>query len=81
MPETIEQLAERLDLNALVKDYGRKTAEKDYVYVDGENMQTPPSSSGSETCERYSKALSIESTEQWEKEVMEDPKVRKDIVE
>ena len=75
MPETIEQLAAKLDLNALAKDYGKKTGERDYVYVDGDNMQTPPSTSGSEAYEPYSETVSITSAEQWEKELMEDPKV------
>ena len=76
MSETIERLAARLDLNALAKDYGKKTSEKDYVYVDGENMQTPPSTSGSEGYEPYSETVNIASAERWEKELMEDPKVR-----
>ncbi|KAL6715134.1 bleomycin hydrolase [Lecanora helva] len=77
MPETtIEQLTQRLDLDALARDYGKKPAEKDYVYVDGDNMQTPPSTSGSEDSERYSDTLSIESTERWEKQLMQDPKNR-----
>lgn len=75
MPDTIEQLIAKLDLTALAKDYGKKTSEKDYVYVDGDNMQTPPSTSGSEGSESYSETISIASTEQWEKELMEDPKV------
>ena len=76
MPETtIEQLAARIDLNALAKDYGKKTSEKDYVYVDGDNMQTPPSSSGSESSDQYSENISIASTEQWGKELLQDPKV------
>ena len=76
MPETtIEQLAARIDLNALAKDYGKKTSEKDYVYVDGDNMQTPPSTSGSEASDQYSDTLNIANTEQWEKELLEDPKV------
>ena len=81
MPGTIEELAQRLDLNALARDYPKKTSEKDYVYVDGENMQTPPSTSGSEDSERYSETLSIESTERWEKELLEDPKVWTPIAE
>ena len=75
MPENIEQLAGRLDLDALAKDYGRKSSEKDYVYVDGSNMKTPPSSRGSEGYERFSETVSVSKAEQWEKELMEDPKV------
>lgn len=75
MPDTLEQLAARLDLNALAKDYAKKTGDKDYVYVDGDNMQTPPSSTGSEGYEPHSETVSIASAEQWEKELMEDPKV------
>ena len=76
MSETIEQLAARLDLNALAKDYGKKASDKDYIYVDGDNMQTPPSTSGSEGSESYSETVSIASTAQWLRELMEDPKVR-----
>lgn len=75
MPENLEQLARRLDLDALAKDYPRKSSEKDYVYVDGDNMETPPSSSGSEGVEPVSETVSISKAEQWEKELMEDPKV------
>ena len=78
MPETIEQLAARLDLNALAKDYGKKTSEKEYVYIDGDIMETPPSSSAStnEGVGSYEETVSIKSAEQWERDLMADPKVR-----
>ncbi len=75
MPETLEQLAGRLDLNALARDYGRKSSEKDYIYLDGGIMKTPPSSRGSDGYEPYSETVSVSKAEQWEKELMEDPKV------
>lgn len=75
MPETIEQLAGRLDLDALAKDYGRKSSEKDYVYVDDGNMKTPPSSRGSEGYVPFSETVFVSKAEEWEKELMEDPKV------
>ena len=75
MPQMIEQLAARIDLNALAKDYAKKTSEKDYIYVDGDNMHTPSSSSESDGLEPYSETVNIASTEQWEKELMEDPRV------
>jgi len=75
MSETLEQLAGRLDLDALARDYERKPSEKEYVYLDGDNMKTPPSSRGSEGYEPYSETVSISKAEQWEKELMEDPKV------
>ena len=46
-----------------------------YVYVDG-NMETPPSSSGSEQYDVCSETVSFSKAEEWEKELMEDPKVR-----
>lgn len=38
-------------------------------------MDTPPSSSGSEKLDPYSETVSISKAEEWEKELMEDPKV------
>ena len=43
-----------------------------YVYVDS-NMETPPSSSGSEQYDVCSETVSFSKAEEWEKELMEDP--------
>ena len=65
LPEPVveEKLTERL--HALkVKEAGFE-AEQDYVYVN--DQRTPQI--------MYSPTVSINTTEQWEKELMEDPKV------
>ena len=66
MPEPLvqEKLAERLQ-NLEVKE-SSQSSEKDYVYVD-EEKEAP---SG-----EYSPTVSISATEQWEKKLLEDPKV------
>lgn len=66
LPEPIvrEKLEERLQA-LLVKDL-QPESEKDYVYVD-QGQKLPPS--------EYSHSVSISVAEQWEKELLEDPKV------
>ncbi len=67
LPEPIiqEKLAERLQA-LLVKDT-QQELEKDYVHVDQEQKLSTL---------RYSPTVSISAAEQWEKELLEDPKVR-----
>ena len=64
LPEPVieEKLVERL--RALDLKESRAEAEKDYVYVDD--------SKSSDT--KYSPTVSINTAEQWEKELLEDPK-------
>ena len=64
LPEPIveEKLVERL--RALDMKESRAEAEKDYVYVD----DSKPSHI------RYSPTVSISTAEQWEHELLEDPK-------
>ena len=65
LPEPVieEKLMERL--RALEVKESRVETEKDYVYVDD---QTSPQT-------KYSSTVSISTAEQWEKELLEDPKV------
>lgn len=65
LPEPVieEKLMERL--RALEVKESRVEAEKEYVYVDD---QTSPQT-------KYSSDVSINTAEQWEKELLEDPKV------
>lgn len=65
LPEPIvqEKLAERLQA-LLVKDL-QQESEKDYVYVDQVQKLSPS---------EYSPTISISAAEQWEKELLEDPK-------
>jgi hypothetical protein len=74
MPES-EELPKRVEsLN--VKDREGKTTpekEKDYVYVD-RNMETLQIESAPEYSP-CSETISISKTEQWEEELMQDPKV------
>jgi len=66
LPEPIiqEKLAERLQA-LLVKDTPQEL-EKDYVHVDQEQKLSILG---------YSPTVSISAAEQWEKELLEDPKV------
>ena len=62
-----EKLTERL--HALEVRDTKVEPEKDYVYVEGKNgVSTSP-------CE-HSPTVSISAAEQWEKELLKDPKVR-----
>lgn len=65
LPEPVieEKLLERL--RALEVRESRVESEKDYVYLD--DQKTPQKS--------YSPTVSISTTEQWEKELLDDPKV------
>lgn len=69
-----EQLAGRFeDLD--IKDSNKEGSEKEYVYVVGE-METPPQSAdGNPTYGHCEATVSISTIEQWEKELLEDPKV------
>ena len=69
-----EQLAGRFeDLD--IKDSNKEGSEKEYVYVVGE-METPPQSAdGNPTYGPWEATVSISTIEQWEKELLEDPKV------
>jgi len=66
LPEPIvqEKLAERLQA-LLVKDTQHES-EKDYVYIEQEQRLSSS---------KYSPTVSISTAEQWEKELLEDPKV------
>lgn len=75
MPATLEQLASRLDLDALAKDYGRKSSEIDYVYVDEDNMEMLPPPQKTEVYEPFSETVSASKAEQWTTKLLEDPKV------
>ena len=65
LPEPVieEKLVERL--RALDVKEGRAEAEKDYVYVDDSRFSPT----------KYSPTVSVSTAEQWEKELLEDPKV------
>ncbi len=65
LPEPIiqEKLAERLQA-LLVKDL-QQESERDYVYIDQEQKLLPS---------EYSPTVSISAAEQWERELLEDPK-------
>ena len=66
-----DQLAERLE--ALHK---QGPSEKDYVYVKSD-METPrtPDSANELPSTAWEPTLSITTSEQWEKELLQDPKV------
>lgn len=67
------QLPERVESLNLNEQSEKSTSEKDYVYVD-KNMETPKT----EPVPEYSPCsdtLSISTTEKWEKELLQDPKV------
>ena len=69
LPEPLlqEKLTERL--HALEVRDNKVEPEKDYVYVEGKHgVSVSP-------C-KYSPTVSISAAEQWEKELLEDPKVR-----
>lgn len=74
MPESVSglQLAERLE--AL---HTQPSAEKDYVYVKND-METPrtPDSANDLPSTTWEPTLSITTAEQWEKELLQDPKVQ-----
>lgn len=61
---SLQELEERIRALELEKE--RREPEKDYVYVQEEESDEPTGCSTS---------LSIRTTEQWEKELMHDPKV------
>ena len=64
---SLQELEERI--RALEVQKARKEPEKDYVYVqEGEGDEQSEACSSSPT-------ISINTTEQWEKELMQDPKV------
>ena len=63
----LQELEERV--RALELQRMRKEPEKDYVYVQEEDGDEPTISISS------SPTVSISTTEQWEKELMQDPKV------
>lgn len=66
-PVSLQELEERI--RALEVEKKRWEPEKDYVYVhEGESDEPSESFSSSPT-------VSISTTEQWEKELMRDPKV------
>lgn len=73
MPQSVtgDQLAERLE--ALDN---HAPPEKDYVYVKN-NMETPrtPDSANDLPSTTWEPTLSISTTEHWEKELLQDPKV------
>jgi hypothetical protein len=64
---SLQELEERI--RALELEKKRREPEKDYVYVQEEESDEPTEYSTS------SSAISISTTEQWEKELMHDPKV------
>ena len=63
---SIQDLEERI--RALEVEKKRREPEKDYVYVQEEGSEVTGPFSSSPT-------ISINTTEQWEKELMHDPKV------
>ena len=65
LPEPVieEKLLERL--RALEVKESRVESEKDYVYLDDQKIPQ----------KEYSPTVSISTTEQWEKELLDDPKV------
>ena len=65
LPEPVieEKLLERL--RALEVKESRVESEKDYVYLDDHKIPQKD----------YSPSVSISTTEQWEKELLDDPKV------
>ena len=63
-PAVEEKLAERLQ--ALEVKETQHESDKDYVYVDGDAKRPTG---------KYSPTVSISEAEQWEKELLEDPKV------
>ena len=67
LPEPVVQkeLAERLQALE-VKDVHHES-DKDYVYINKEQKLSTS---------KYSSTVSINAAEQWEKELLEDPKVR-----
>ena len=67
LPEPLvqEKLTERLYALEVRDDQAER--EKDYVHVEGKKEVSP--------C-RYSPTVSISAAEQWEKELLGDPKVR-----
>lgn len=72
---TSEQLAGRFE-SFSIKDSNKEGSEREYVYVDGE-METPPrSADGPPDYGPCEPTVSISRMEQWEKELLEDPKVR-----
>lgn len=64
---SLQELEERI--RALELEKKRREPEKDYVYVQEEESDEPTK------CLTASPAVSISTTEQWEKELMHDPKV------
>lgn len=68
---TEDQLAQRLEALDV-----QTPSEKDYVYVRGD-METPrtPDSANELHSKAWEPTLSISTAEQWEKELLQDPKV------
>lgn len=64
---SLQELEERI--RALEVQKAKQEPEKDYVYVQGENNNEPTEPISP------SPTISINTTEQWEKELMQDPKV------
>ena len=58
-----------------IKDSNKEGSEKEYVYVDGEMETAPLSTDRNPNYRPYKATVSISTMEQWEKELLEDPKV------
>lgn len=71
---TSEQLAGRFE-DLHIKDSNKEGSEKEYVYIDGEMETTPQSANGNMNYGPCEATISISTMEQWEKELLEDPKV------
>ena len=73
MPKS-EQLAGRFE-DLAITDNKKESSEKEYVYVH-DHMETPPRSADDAPnygpCEA---TVSVSTMEEWEKELLEDPKV------
>ena len=69
-----EQLTKNIeDLD--IKD-GKSESEKSYVYIDNEMDTSPHSADGAPSYGPYEATVSVSAAEKWEKELLEDPKVR-----
>ena len=58
-----------------IKD-GKSESDKSYVYIDNDMDTSPHSADSAPSYGPYEATVSVSAAEKWEKELLEDPKVR-----